>query len=141
MPTDTFCSSGAQVSAAREGDWRPPDGWSRRSIVFRRAAKSQSRRRWPFRRARGHRLVTENQDFSVTYRLSSGYEVDPWRQDVTGQQGRLAIEFVDASTGSLFWRGTARAVIKESDSIEVRQKRLTDAVNTILGKMPSKAGG
>jgi hypothetical protein len=90
-------------------------------------------------RDRGFRLAEESADFTVTYRISTVYERGAYTGDVKGTEGRLAIELTDPASERLFWRGTARTRIDESDPIDVRQKRLTDAVRKILDQLPQKA--
>ena len=52
------------------------------------------------------------------------------------EEGTLLIDFVDADSGNLIWRGSGTGVLDPSASPEKREKNVNDAVAKILAKFP-----
>jgi len=52
------------------------------------------------------------------------------------EEGTLLIDFVDAESGDLVWRGSGTGVLDPSASPEKREKGINDAVAKILAKFP-----
>ncbi len=55
------------------------------------------------------------------------------------EEGVLILDFVDAGTKKLFWRGVAKAHVQNVDTPEKRQKLINEAVKKILEKYPPPA--
>jgi hypothetical protein len=55
------------------------------------------------------------------------------------EEGWLILDFVDAASKNLIWRGTAKAEIQNVDTPEKSAALIKKAVNKILGKYPPKA--
>ena len=54
------------------------------------------------------------------------------------QEGTLVLDFLDASSRSVVWKGTATAALKEPSSPEEQQARITKVVKELLVKFPPK---
>ena len=54
----------------------------------------------------------------------------------TYEQGTLILNVADAKTRELIWWSSAQAEIRQTDSVDVRKKRITKAVNKMLGNFP-----
>lgn len=54
----------------------------------------------------------------------------------TYEEGSLVLEFVDANTGNLAWRGVGRARLRESASPEAQIERMEKAVDAVLDRYP-----
>ncbi len=52
------------------------------------------------------------------------------------EEGWLILDFVDAESKKLIWRGTAKAEIQNVDTPEKREKLINEAVEKILEKYP-----
>jgi len=69
-------------------------------------------------------------------RYYSGYggsrRIDTYEYD----EGTLLIDFVDAESGDLIWRGSGTGVLDPSASPEKREKGVNEAVAKILAKFP-----
>jgi hypothetical protein len=52
------------------------------------------------------------------------------------QEGTLIVDFVDANTKELIWRGSARAVIDPDRTPEQRSKKINEAVSKLLENFP-----
>jgi hypothetical protein len=50
--------------------------------------------------------------------------------------GTLIMDFVDAKTDNLIWRGTGQAIVEPSISPEEQEKRINDGVAKILANFP-----
>ena len=90
-------------------------------------------------------LVIEDKLDVQTWNASYGYNRynDPWgwnagtETTVTQyQQGTLIIDFVDAKTHKLVWRGTAASRLRNESSPEERQARVNEVVTAILSQYP-----
>jgi hypothetical protein len=56
-------------------------------------------------------------------------------------EGTLILDFIDASTRQLLWRGTASAEIVPGRTPEQREQRIDQAVREILAPFPPHAAG
>jgi hypothetical protein len=52
------------------------------------------------------------------------------------QEGTLVLDFVDAKTKKLLWRGSGKARVGDAKTPEKRQKLINEAVEKILKKFP-----
>jgi hypothetical protein len=52
------------------------------------------------------------------------------------EEGTLILDFVDAQSKELIWRGSAKAEIQDLNTPEKREKVIDEAVNNILEKFP-----
>jgi hypothetical protein len=55
------------------------------------------------------------------------------------EEGSIILEVSDVTTRQLIWRGVARARILDSDSPEVREKRINAALDSLMKSFPHKA--
>jgi len=99
---------------------------------------------------RGYLRTFENPDFSVTYHLrvqdkiyshDQSYRTD-YRTDesvrLSYKEGTLVLDFVDARTSELLWRGSAsRIVAQEEPDLEDTHEKITTAVKRMLESFPS----
>jgi hypothetical protein len=109
--------------------------------------------------AKGHTLVQSNPDFLVAMQLSGrtayggstgvGMSVgipvgSRGRISVGGgkskaiekKEGTLVLDFLDAKTKSLAWRGTASATAEPNASPEQQQQRINQVVGELLASFP-----
>jgi hypothetical protein len=110
--------------------------------------------------AKGLKRTTHNPDYLIAEHLAKkdrvgindwGYDFGPlpgyWGGNwATGdiatynyEEGTLILDFVDAGTKKLFWRGTANADIQNIDSPDESQTLINETVNKILQKYPPPA--
>ncbi len=63
------------------------------------------------------------------------------RTDATGiglrEAGTLVLDIIDPASGQRYWRGIAAATLSDDDSPEVRRKRVSDAIRTMLAEFPA----
>ena len=103
--------------------------------------------------AKGFRLSSDNPDFLITARLG---KKDTVSQHILGPQpsgtftkrrehsvktteievGSIVLDFVDAKSKIIVWRGKAKAVVDDTDSPERREKLIKKAVPKILKNFP-----
>ncbi|ADO69677.1 conserved uncharacterized protein [Stigmatella aurantiaca DW4/3-1] len=113
--------------------------------------------------SRGYQEVSQNPDFKIgwhgavdqkldvqTVDQYYGYAWDPWYSPFylgpsvpetrvrEYQEGTLILDFIDAASNKLVWRGTAQAELRESASASKRQERLNEAVHGMLKDFPPK---
>ncbi|SEL90455.1 protein of unknown function [Stigmatella aurantiaca] len=113
--------------------------------------------------AQGYQEVSQNPDFRIGWHGAIdqkldvqtvdhyyGYAWDPWYSPFyltpsvpetrirEYQEGTLILDFIDAASKKLVWRGTAQAELKQSASVHKRQERLEEAVRDILKDFPPK---
>jgi hypothetical protein len=113
--------------------------------------------------AQGYQKVSQNPDFRIGWHGAIdqkldvqtvdhyyGYAWDPWYSPFymspsvpetrvrEYQEGTLILDFVDAASKKLVWRGTAQAELRQSASASKRQERLEEAVRGILKDFPPK---
>jgi hypothetical protein len=84
----------------------------------------------------GRQTKVDVVDWGYSYGRYGMYR-GPRRVDVYEyQEGTLIIDFVDARTRELFWRGTATGVIDPYRSPEERGRIINEAVAKVLDKFP-----
>ena len=111
--------------------------------------------------AKGHALATDNPDFLIAMQLSGrtayggstgvGMSVgipvgSRGRISVGGgkskaiekKEGTLVLDFLDAKTKSLAWRGTASATAQPDASPEEQQQRINKVIAELLASFPPK---
>ena len=103
--------------------------------------------------AKGLRLVESNQTFNIVYHIGSedkvsvtdwGYRYGPGPWGYYGRdidvrqytQGTLIIDFVDAETSQLFWRGEATKSVYPNATQEEIDETINEAVAGILRNWP-----
>jgi hypothetical protein len=93
--------------------------------------------------AKGLRAVDkESADFLVSQKVmvEEKLEVtDPYfafGQYRTYEEGTLLLDFIDAKSGKVLWRGTGMVRLKELKTPEKREKRVRKVVEAILAKYP-----
>ena len=128
----------------RSYDWLPisPEAWMKNSDVkyIEEAVNTQLE-------AKGRKMSSKNPDFLVSvqvakdgelrvtdYSLLYGQPVEPGKR--VHKEGTLALDFVDAKSRNLIWRGWARAELRQIKAPEKRAQRINSAVEKILGNFP-----
>jgi hypothetical protein len=109
--------------------------------------------------AKGHALATDNPDFLVAMQLSGrtayggstgvgmsvGIPVGSRGSISVGggkskaiekTEGTLVLDFLDAKTKSLAWRGTASGTVQPSTSPEQQQQRINQVIGELLASFP-----
>ncbi|WP_419656143.1 hypothetical protein Dvar_52430 [Desulfosarcina variabilis str. Montpellier] len=108
--------------------------------------------------AKGLTITSQDPDFLIAEHMGKQdrVEVDSWGYGYYGprlmyrggfwgpndvstyhyEEGVLILDFVDAGSKKLFWRGTAKAHVQNVDSPEKSQKLIDEAVKKILEKYP-----
>ena len=64
--------------------------------------------------------------------IQLGREISTYEYEI----GTLVIDFVDAKTNNLIWRGTGQAMVEPSISPVEREKRINDGIAKILTNFP-----
>jgi hypothetical protein len=111
--------------------------------------------------AKGLRRTTQNPDFLIAEHVGKkdkvevndwGYAYGPytgyWGGDWGAgdistyqyEEGTLILDFVDARSKQLFWRGTAKAEVQNVKSPGESEKLINEAVQKILQKYPPPSG-
>jgi hypothetical protein len=106
--------------------------------------------------ARGYQQIGSGADFLVDYHVALenrvqvraigspyGYGPGDWELFGAGgiyartyDEGSLILDFVDAKSNELVWRGIARAEVYMSDGPEERERKVNEAVRRILERFP-----
>jgi hypothetical protein len=105
--------------------------------------------------AKGLSAVTENPDFRIAQYMGSkdrvqiinwGYDYDPyyWRGSrgfrrssvFQYEEGILILDFVDAQSNNLIWRGEAKGVLSGATNPKKRDRLIQEAVQKILQNFP-----
>jgi hypothetical protein len=108
--------------------------------------------------AKGLMMTSDNPDFLIAQHLGTkdkvqvrnlGYDYGPrrgyWGGDWGGpggvstyeyEEGSLILDFVDAKSKKMIWRGAANAEVQNIDTPEKREKLISEAVHEILKKFP-----
>jgi len=98
---------------------------------------------------RGYLRTFENADFSVTYHLrvqdkiyshDQSYRTD-YKTDksvkLSYKEGTLVLDFVDAKTSELLWRGSASRIVSQGEpDLENTHEKITMAVKRMLESFP-----
>ena len=136
-------------------DWMPvPDKAGMNDLVVDRVKKAVASELG----AKGLKQTSQNPDFLIAEHLGKEdkVEVDNWGYGYYGpimiyrggfwgmdnvstyqyEEGVLILDFVDAGTKKLFWRGAAKAHVQNVDTPEKSEKLINEAVNKILEKYP-----
>ena len=82
-----------------------------------------------------NKIQTHNTSVGVGYRrghMSTGVATTQY------EEGTLVLDFVDAKSDTLIWRGTARSNIRNLKTPEKRQKYLDTVIEKILKNFPPK---
>jgi Domain of unknown function (DUF4136) len=108
-------------------------------------------------KAKGLMMTSDNPDFLIAEHLGKkdkvqvtdwGYGYGPhggYRGGYWGpggastyeyEEGSLILDFVDAKSKKMIWRGVAKAQIDSADTPEKREKLINEAVNEILKNYP-----
>ena len=103
--------------------------------------------------SRGLRISSENPDFLIathagqkkqTIIIDRGYGSGPYWGAWGGgpvktysyEEGTLILDFVDAESKNLIWRGSARAALNPATTPEKKEKLISEAVEKILKNFP-----
>ena len=136
-------------------DWMPvPDKAGMNDLVVDRVKKAVDSEL----SAKGLKQTSQNPDFLIAEHLGrkDKVEVDSWGYGYYGprlvyrggfwgpddvstyhyEEGVLILDFVDAGSKKLFWRGVAKAHVQNVDTPEKSEKLINEAVNKILEKYP-----
>jgi hypothetical protein len=110
-------------------------------------------------KGKGLMMTSDNPDFLIAEHLGKkdkiqvtdwGYDYGPYRGyhgrypapgGVTVneyEEGSLILDFVDAKSKKMIWRGVAKAVVDRADTPEKREKLINEAVHEILKNFPPK---
>jgi len=108
--------------------------------------------------AKGLMMTSDNPDFLIATHLGQkekvqvtdlGYDYGPYGRYRGGywggpggvstykyEEGSLILDFVDAKSMKMIWRGAAKAEIQNVDTPDKSEKLINEAVNKILKKFP-----
>ncbi len=110
-------------------------------------------------KGKGLMRTSDNPDFLIAEHLGKkdkiqvtdwGYDYGPYRgywdsYPAHGgvvvseyEEGSLILDFVDAKSKKMIWRGVAKAVVDHADTPEEREKLINEAVQEILKNFPPK---
>jgi len=131
-------------------DWMTiPEKAGMDSLVVQRVQKAVNAQL----QAKGYRMTPDNPDFFIAEHLGSkekvqienwGYGYGPygsyWGANRVSvyqyEEGSLILDFVDAKSKKMIWRGVAKAEIDSVDTPEKSEKLINEAVQKILEKFP-----
>ena len=135
-------------------DWMPvPDGENTDDFLVVRIKEAVNAEL----RTKGLKLTSESPDFLIAHHTATkdkvqvtdwGYDYGPYggyRGGYWGQrnvstydyeEGSLILDFVDAESKKLIWRGTAKAEVQNVVSPEKSEQLINKAVKKILEKYP-----
>lgn len=135
-------------------DWMPiPDKADLNGLVVDRIKKAIDSEL----SAKGLKKTSQNPDFLIAehFGKKDKVEVDSWGygygpvlmyrggfwgvNDVSTyhyEEGVLILDFIDAGSKKLFWRGVAKAHVQNVDTPEQSEELINEAVNKILEKYP-----
>ena len=105
--------------------------------------------------AKGLMMTSNDPDFLITERLGKidtvqvtnyGYSYAPHSMyrspgktaTYEYEEGSLILDFVDAKSKKMIWRGVAKAEVQNVNTPEKREKRINEAVQKILNNFPPK---
>ncbi len=78
-------------------------------------------------------------NWGYSYGPHGGYRRGYWGARVSTykyEEGSLILDFVDAKSKEMIWRGVAKAVVNNADTPEKKEKLINEAVQEILKKFP-----
>lgn len=93
-------------------------------------------------------LITDHIDVQQKFRVNTtqyGYGYGRWGYYGAGytdtyvdqyEEGTLILDFIDAETKQLVWRGTAQSRLRDERTPEEREERVREAVEAILERYP-----
>jgi hypothetical protein len=101
-------------------------------------------------KAKGFMMTSNNPDFLIAVHMGSTDKVhiEDWgygysrhgryRRSTSYQyeEGSLILDFIDAKSKSMIWRGVAKAVVDKVDTPEKAEKIINEAVKKILKNFP-----
>ena len=83
------------------------------------------------------RIQTQPVSIGVGYAWRYGYVAAGDGVEIsTYDEGTLVVDVISAATGSLVWRGTARAAVQRDRTPEQREARIREAAFKILERFP-----
>ena len=137
-------------------DWMPvPEKTGINSLVVQRVKNAVNAEL----QAKGLMMTSNNPDFLIVQHLGKkgkvqvtdwGYEYSPYgryrgahlrRGRVSTheyEEGSLILDFVDAKSKKMIWRGAAKAEVQNVDTPEKSEKLINEAVQEILKNFPPK---
>jgi hypothetical protein len=135
-------------------DWMPvPEKAGIDSLVVQRVKNAVNAEL----QAKGLMMTPDNPDFLIAQHLGTkdkvqvrdlGYNYGPyeryrfglWGPDEVStykyEEGSLILDFVDAKSKKMIWRGSAKAEVQNVDTAEKSEKLINSAVHEILKKFP-----
>jgi hypothetical protein len=136
-------------------DWMPvPEKAGINSLVVQRVKKAVNAEL----QAKGLMMTSNNPDFLIAQHLGKkdkvqvtdwGYDYGPhggywggyWGaaggvSSYNYEEGSLILDFVDAKSKKMIWRGAAKAEVQNADTPEKSEKLINEAVKEILKKYP-----
>jgi len=91
----------------------------------------------------GKKDKVQTTDWGYTYKTTDGYKGG---QEATGivskyeyEEGSLILDFVDAKSNNMIWRGSAKAEVQNVKTAKKSEKVINKAVKAILKKFPPPA--
>ena len=91
----------------------------------------------------GKKDKVDTTDWGYTYKTSNGYRGGQEATSIVSryeyQEGSLILDFVDAKTKELIWRGSAKAEVQNVNTAKKSEKVIRKAVKAILKKFPPPA--
>lgn len=157
LTVDTDYDAGFDFTRLKTFDWAAPGPDAAVDELVEKRLRSAVNNEL---QSRGYRLSSEAPDFlvsmlvttqtstagSVGVGASVGIPIGRGVVSVGGgkseprvkKEGTLVLDFVDANSRSLIWKGTASAALKGSLSPEEQQARITHVVAEMLSQFPPK---
>jgi hypothetical protein len=147
----------ADFSRLLKYDWMPtPEGANIDDLSIARVKKAVN----ADLKAKGLQLTSQDPDFFIAEHMGAeekvqinnwGYAYGPYNgywggywgnggvSEYRYEEGTLILDFVDAETNKLIWRGAAKAEIDRVNTPEKKDKLVAEAVQAILKNFPPKS--
>jgi hypothetical protein len=97
--------------------------------------------------AKGFIMSSNNPDFLISEHLGKKDKVEvtsygyyaPRSVTYEYEEGSLMLDFVDAKSKKMIWRGVAKAVVDNIDTPEIKEQLINEAAQNILKNFPPKS--
>jgi hypothetical protein len=131
---------GTDFSAYRTYAWLPPTPTVDASELLiervRRAVDEELAARGMEKVAEEDAALRISERVSVVEKIQVNDPYYAYNQFDTYEEGTLLIDFVDAATHKLVWRGTGQSRLRDYKTPEERDQRVQEVVRAILKKYP-----
>jgi len=132
----------ADFSRLQAYNWLPmPDNTEIKPLTVKRLQNAVNTQL----KEKGLTLTSDNPDFLIEMLVSTRKKVDPnvlsrghrdLRRVYYYEEGTLILDFVDAQSNELVWRGVARGILEDKPTPEKQEEKINTAVEKMLKDYP-----